>query len=276
MSADPRPGGEPEQGATDGRIAPARRPRLSDATVAALGLAEDEREEPSLLSELAVPEPLPVRRRRSVPPLTTVPAGSELQDATSATGAAVPLEVESPEPAAVGPAGVDLDEDGPVETVEVEEAVPSRRARRRQARLEARRVRRIVRRVDPWSVLKVGLLFNLSLWLIVTVAGVILWQAAARAGAIDNVESFVAELLAEQEFAIDGPQVLRASALAGVILVFAGTAFLVLMAVLFNLISDITGGIRMSVIEVETARPATARSRPAGALRRGRRSRRTK
>jgi hypothetical protein len=265
MSADPRPGGEPEQVGTEGGAAPARRPRLSEPTLAALGLADDEGS--SLLAELAVPEPLPVRRRRSAPPLASVPAGPELRDGADV---AVPTARLAPSPDDEDRTGTEFEEG-----VQVEPARPSRRARRRAARLEARLVRRVIRRIEPWSVLKVGLLFNLSLWLVVTVAGVILWQAAARAGLIDNVESFVAELLAEEEFVIDGPQVFRASALAGVILVFAGTALLVLLAVLFNLISDITGGIRMSVIEVETARPASDRRRGPGVGRRARRSRGT-
>jgi hypothetical protein len=38
----------------------------------------------------------------------------------------------------------------------------------------------------------------------------------------------------------------------------------VLGAVLFNLISDLVGGVRITVIEEETARPAVPRERPTG------------
>jgi len=293
MSADPRPGGDPEPAAAGGGTTPSRRPPLSDATVAALGLEGEGTGQPSLLDELAVPDPLPVRRRRRGPSLSTVtalpapgaaPAPAPVPDAPTPEGPDGPLtvtdrgterppQVEAVE-ALVGEqagAGTGLRADAGSDGGEAAEpARSSRRARRQAARLEARRVRRIIRRVDPWSVLKVGLLFNLSLWLAVMVAGVILWQAASRAGAIDNVESFVAELLAEEELTIDGPQVLRASALAGVILVVAGTGFLVLLCVLFNLISDITGGIRVSVIELETARPARPRRRDERRSRTGR------
>ena len=36
-------------------------------------------------------------------------------------------------------------------------------------------------------------------------------------------------------------------------LVIAGTGLTVLLAVLFNLVSELTGGVRMSVVELETA-----------------------
>ena len=45
-------------------------------------------------------------------------------------------------------------------------------------------------------------------------------------------------------------------------MVVAGAGFTVLVAVLFNLISDVTGGIRFTVVEEETARPRPKRLRP--------------
>jgi hypothetical protein len=142
---------------------------------------------------------------------------------------------------------------------------PSRRPER--SMLRARQVERVVRRVRLWSVLRVSLVFYVCLWLIVTVAGVILWRVAASGGAVDNVESFMAELLAEDSFAIDGGTILRASALSGLVLVVAGTAITVLLALLFNLISELTGGIRVAVVEMETAEPVDAPRRTSGRAR---------
>src|SRR6476661_4960693 len=67
----------------------------------------------------------------------------------------------------------------------------SRRERRRDGRLRARQVTRIIRRVDPWSVLKVSAVLYLCLWLVVTVAGVILWQVARATGTLDNLQDFL-------------------------------------------------------------------------------------
>ncbi|MEJ5255038.1 MAG: DUF3566 domain-containing protein [Acidimicrobiales bacterium] len=128
--------------------------------------------------------------------------------------------------------------------------------------LRARQVERLVRRVSLWSVLRISLLFYACLWLIFTVAGVILWRVASSGGVLDNAESFIAELLSMESFSIDGGSVLWASVLVGVVLIVAGTAMTVLLAVLFNLISEITGGVRVAVVELETARPLDARALP--------------
>ena len=139
---------------------------------------------------------------------------------------------------------------------------PSYRDRRAAGRLRARKVRRLVRHVEPWSVLKVSLLFYFCLWVILLIAGVILWSFAVGSGTIDNVENFVQELFALESFEFNADEIFRASAIGGLVLVVAGSGFTVLMAVLFNLISDVTGGVRFTVVEEETARPRPKRTRP--------------
>lgn len=144
---------------------------------------------------------------------------------------------------------------------------PSYRDRRVAGRLRARKVRRLVRHVEPWSVLKVSLLFYFCLWVILLIAGVILWSFAVGSGTIDNVENFVRELFALETFEFNADEIFRASAIGGLVLVVAGSGFTVLMAVLFNLISDVTGGVRFTVVEEETARPRPKRTRPRHGLR---------
>ena len=139
------------------------------------------------------------------------------------------------------------------EVTELEVASRGLRGRTRR-RLRARKVDRIIRRIDPWSVLKLAFLFYLCLWLILLFAGIILWTAAVSAGAIDNVEDFVTELFGLESFEFRGDQIFRGAAFGGVILVLVGTGFSVLLSVLFNLIGDLTGGIRVSVIELENLR----------------------
>ncbi len=138
------------------------------------------------------------------------------------------------------------------------------RERRRRVRLQARRVRRIVRHIEPWSVLKISTIFFLCMWVIFMIAGVMLWGAAAQAGIIEKVENFVTELFALDDFAINADLIFRKVALLGFVLVIAGIAFTVLMSVLFNLISDLMGGLRVTVIEEESARfrPTQRRRQP--------------
>jgi len=141
----------------------------------------------------------------------------------------------------------------------------SNRDRRRRVKLEARRVRRVVRHIEPWSVLKVSLIFHFCLWLIFVLAGVLLWSFAEGSGTLDNIEELVEKLFAleeEKEF-WSGGVIFQAYAVATLVLSVAGVTFSVLLAVLYNLISDLTGGVRLTVIEEESARftPPTRRQR---------------
>ncbi len=138
------------------------------------------------------------------------------------------------------------------QTVTPDEPATSRRWLREP--LEARRVYRIIRRVDGWSVLKVSVIFYFCLWLVLMTAGVILWSGAVQSGTIDNVENLIATLLGFETFAFEGETLFRVALFGGLTAAVAATAITVLMAILFNLISDLTGGIRVTVIQEESAR----------------------
>ena len=114
---------------------------------------------------------------------------------------------------------------------------------------QGRRSRLIIRRVDPWTVLKFSALLYLSTYFVLLVAGIVLWAVATGTGVRGNIESFVGELIASERFEFKAGQILRSSILGGAVLVVVGTFFNVLWAVLFNLISDVVGGIGISVEE---------------------------
>jgi hypothetical protein len=138
----------------------------------------------------------------------------------------------------------------------------TRGERKKLGRLRARKVHRIVRHVDPWSVLKLSLMFFTCLFIVMLVAGVLLWHLAASAGTIAKIEDFIAEAGAFTTFKFDGPKIFQASVLGGLVMVIVASGFAVLMAVLFNLISDLVGGIRFTVIEEESARAVHAADVP--------------
>lgn len=137
----------------------------------------------------------------------------------------------------------------------------SRMERRRRVRLQARRVRRIIRHVEPWSVLKISIFFYACLWVIFLVAGFMIWGVAESSGTVDKIESLILDLFALDTFDFDAGQIFRGYALGGLALSIAGTTFNVLMCLLFNLISDLTGGLRITMIEEESARPIPPRRR---------------
>ncbi len=116
-----------------------------------------------------------------------------------------------------------------------------------------RRVRRLVRHIEPWSVLKVCLVFYLCVWGLLVIATRMLWSAAEDAGTISKVESFIEELFALETFTFDSAQIFRIFVLGGLVLVVGGIGVTVVLVILFNLISDLTGGIRFTMVEEETA-----------------------
>jgi Transmembrane domain of unknown function (DUF3566) len=143
--------------------------------------------------------------------------------------------------------------------------------------------------IDPWSVFKVSALFYLCTCLIVLVAVTLLYNAGRSVGTIDQVESFItrmgaygtctpkAELpkgtefeedddCAEGEvlvggFALDDGTLFKAVAIGGGILVVAGSIANVLMTVLVNLLNEVTGGLRHTVIREPVARPPRGSTR---------------
>ena len=138
---------------------------------------------------------------------------------------------------------------------------PSIFERRRRVRLQARRVRRIVRHIEVWSVLKVSILFYACLWAVFLIAGFMIWGVAESSGTVGKLETLITELFALDTFTFDGRQIFRGYALGGLVLAVAGSTLNVLMCLLFNLISDLTGGIRITMVEEETVRPTPPRRR---------------
>ena len=138
---------------------------------------------------------------------------------------------------------------------------PSIFERRRRVRLQARRVRRIIRHIEVWSVLKVSILFYACLWAVFLIAGFMIWGVAESSGTVGKLETLITELFALDTFTFDGRQIFRGYALGGLVLAVAGSTLNVLMCLLFNLISDLTGGIRITMVEEETVRPTPPRRR---------------
>ncbi|MFP5317904.1 MAG: DUF3566 domain-containing protein [Acidimicrobiia bacterium] len=132
--------------------------------------------------------------------------------------------------------------------------------------VQGRRSRLIIRRVDPWTILKFSVLLFTSAYFVILVAGIVLWSIATASGVRGNIESFIGELIASDNFRFKADQLLRSSVIGGAILVVVGSLGNVLMAVLFNLISDVVGGIGISVEERprRRSRSSSRRRPPAG------------
>ena len=123
---------------------------------------------------------------------------------------------------------------------------------------KARRARLVVRRVDPWSVLKFTLLFSLCLLIVFVVAVAALYFALDAMGVFKEVNDFVRELTQANsggrrtggvEVPFTAGKVIGVAAVIGLINVVIITAISTLGAFLYNLCADIVGGIEVTLAE---------------------------
>lgn len=106
----------------------------------------------------------------------------------------------------------------------------------------------VLRRIRPLSVLRVSVLFYLGLCLALFVASVLLWAGANTIGLVGNIEGFMDEV-GFTDFRLRPGPLLLTSALVGFVMVIAGSFANYLMAVLYNLIADVVGGIKVVLTE---------------------------
>jgi len=126
------------------------------------------------------------------------------------------------------------------------DVIPRRPLRRRRVR----KVTRVVRHIDPWSAFKVGAVFSFAAYVVGLTAGVLLWRVADSTGTLGNVERWFTQF-GWETFELKGDEVFAAARTIGLFLSIAQTGVIVLVTTLFNLVSDVVGGVSVSVLESE-------------------------
>lgn len=125
-----------------------------------------------------------------------------------------------------------------------------------------RRVRRIIRKIDPWTTLKVSAVIWAVLALAFVLGAVIFWSVLERAGIPDQLVDFMVDITLIEDgtnpFA-NTEQFLRFLIFGAVVgwVLFTGTT--VAIAVIYNLVSDVVGGLEIVVLE-ETLNPVATPS----------------
>ena len=135
------------------------------------------------------------------------------------------------------------------------EARDPRFARRRSPRAAPRPTRRVrrrratVRRVDPWSVLKLSLVFYVCALLIVMLGLAVFWAVVNRLGVITTIEDLASSLNILLQF--NGANIARAMVLIGLLNVVLWSGINVFLAFLYNLVADLIGGLEVTLTEDE-------------------------
>jgi hypothetical protein len=112
------------------------------------------------------------------------------------------------------------------------------------------RRRLTLKRIDPWSVLKFGIVANLALLVIGLIGFGIIWLVITQLDLIDKVCSSVGDLvLGLEDCGINGGALFGRLFLLGLLGVVVQTGIMVFMAFLYNLIADLTGGLTFGFLD---------------------------
>jgi hypothetical protein len=120
-----------------------------------------------------------------------------------------------------------------------------------------RRARLYLKRVDPWSVMKFSFAVSFVLFIVGVVATAVLYMALDTMGVVGSVNKALSEMVGatggdtKSSFKITARGVIVGSALLGLVNVVLFTALATLSAFIYNVCSDLVGGIELTLAEKE-------------------------
>ena len=107
----------------------------------------------------------------------------------------------------------------------------------------------VLRKVGPWSVLKISFLFYLCVMVVIIGALMILYAIVGAIGALDSLTRLIRDLFADQSFEIHGGWLFSRGLSIGLALVVLWTLINVFIVFLYNLLSDVVGGFEVTLSE---------------------------
>ena len=113
----------------------------------------------------------------------------------------------------------------------------------------SRQARVVVRKLGPWSVLKISFLFYLCVMVVIVGAMMILYGILGAIGALDSLTRLIRDLFADQSFTINGGWLFTRGVAIGLAMVVLWTLINVFVVFLYNLLSDVVGGIEVTLSE---------------------------
>ncbi len=114
-----------------------------------------------------------------------------------------------------------------------------------------RRSRVEMTKVELWSVLKVSLCFYLAGLAIMIIAGLVVWLLLDASGGIHNFEKFMGDIMSAKDYRLVASQILLGAVLVGLVIVALMTIITVIAAALYNLFSELVGGVEVTLVEAD-------------------------
>ena len=115
---------------------------------------------------------------------------------------------------------------------------------------QLRRVKGTITKVNPFSVFKFSLLFYASIFLVGLLVSMMLFWAARSVGIVTNIENLI-RALGWTEFRFQAGSLFRFLLFFGVLQVGFWSSVNLLLTMLYNLVSDVIGGVELEVVEQE-------------------------
>jgi len=138
----------------------------------------------------------------------------------------------------------------PPEPAPAQAPVPAERGRSKHSSpVRSRQAKVVLRKVGPWSVLKISFLFYLCVMAVIIGAMMILYAILGAIGALDSLTRLIRDLFADQSFQIHGGWLFSRGLSIGLALVVLWTLINVFIVFLYNLLSDVVGGIEVTLSE---------------------------
>jgi hypothetical protein len=137
----------------------------------------------------------------------------------------------------------------------VTEVIPVKAPRGRRKRRKPRKARLRIAKLDPWSVMKTSFLFSIAFGIITFVAVWASWNVIETSGLFESLNESVSAIVTSSNDAtpwriqdhISGDQVIGAAALISAVNVILLTALGTLVAFLYNLASNVIGGLEVTL-----------------------------
>lgn len=110
-----------------------------------------------------------------------------------------------------------------------------------------------IRRIDPWSALKVSLLLSTALFFVWMIAVAVLYVMLGAMGVWSKLNSNVGDLLTNNSAAelVSGSSIFGAAALIGLVNIVVLTAMATLGVVIYNLSTDVVGGVEVTLADLD-------------------------
>jgi hypothetical protein len=123
------------------------------------------------------------------------------------------------------------------------------RERRMPSPARSRHAKVVLRKVGPWSVLKISFVFYLCLMVVILGALMILYGMLGAMGVLDTATEFLVDLGFGDDFKIHGGWLFTRGLSIGLVLVVLWTLINVFIVFLYNLLADVVGGIEVTLSE---------------------------